>query len=172
MEFGLVADGGLGNKNLFVTLGKITMKRSLSGWFAIVALTVTPGINATEECVGLSNILKDAPQDGGVLQAIKTWLTGDKIDCGSLTSVADKWAHRNKGSGKRLKPEDASSIKEAEANLASAYADPSLRARLDKLKQEVADEKTRLFLEAAILDEEGYYAARELRILQLLEKTK
>lgn len=143
--------------------------------FNMLAFSVLFGAAATfagDECTGLNNILKGLPESGGFGTSIKAWLKIDTADCGSLTSVTDKLVHRNKTSGKRLEKEKPFDPKEAEANLNTALADPAIQARLNKLKQAVPDENGRLFLEAAILDEEGYYPARELRIQQLLEKMK
>lgn len=148
------------------------MNEKIITWLAVAILFTATGAHAGEECVGLNNIQKDLPLTNEFFQTMAMWLKGDKVDCGSLTSVADKWAHRNKTSGKRLEKEKPFDPKEAEANLKTALADSAIQARLNKLKQAIADENGRLFLEAAIFDEEGYYAARELRIQQLLEKMK
>ncbi|MGZ5631747.1 MAG: hypothetical protein ACXWIP_12995 [Burkholderiales bacterium] len=40
------------------------------------------------------------------------------------------------------------------------------------MRREVQDENMRLAYEAAILDEEGYYNARDLRIMQLSDRLK
>ena len=148
------------------------MNREVINMLAFIILLGAARTYAGEECVGLSNIVKDKSPSSTLVQSLTTWLSGDTADCSSLTSVADKLIQRNKTSGKRLEKEKPFDPKEAEANLKTALADPAIQARLNKLKQDVPDENGRLFLEAAILDEEGYYPARELRIQQLLEKMK
>lgn len=148
------------------------MNRKVISILAFGILFTAAATNAGEECVGLSNIVKDKSSSGTLLQSLTTWLNGNTADCSSLTSVADKLIHRDKTSGKRLEKEKPFDPKEADANLKTALADPAIKARLNKLKQAVPDENGRLFLEAAIFDEEGYYPARELRIQQLLEKMK
>lgn len=150
------------------------MNKQISDWLVGAIFSLVAVAYAGDECVGLSNILKDAPRKVSffemVASAIKTDSEG--ASCSSLTSVMDKVIHRNRTSGRRLENEKPLNITDAEANLAAALRTPAISARLAKLKQEVPDEKVRLYLEAAILDEEGYYNARELRIQQLMEKIK
>ena len=150
------------------------MNKQISDWLVGAIFSLVAVAYAGDECVGLSNILKDAPRKVSffemVASAIKT--DSDGAGCSSLTSVMDKVIHRNRTSGRRLENEKPLNIRDAEANLAAALRTPAILARLEKLKQQVPDEKVRLYLEAAILDEEGYYNARELRIQQLMEKIK
>lgn len=150
------------------------MAKRIPDWLVVAVFSLAAVAYAGDECVGLSNILKDAPRKVSffeiVASAVKTDSEG--AGCSSLTSVMDKVIHRSRISGRRLENEKPLNITDAEANLAVALRTPAILARLEKLKQEVPDEKVRLYLEAAILDEEGYYNARELRIQQLMEKIK
>jgi hypothetical protein len=91
-------------------------------------------------------------------------------DCGSLASVLSKLAQRGKVGGKRLEEEKPVNLNGAQANLRAAQRDPAVRARLERVRAAVEDETMRLVYEAAILDEEGYYNARELLIQQLLQR--
>lgn len=149
------------------------MNQHVTKWAAITLLLTVAGLCAGEECKGLSELQKAKRQTGEeFFKSIYAWATAASVDCSSFSSVVAKVVHDNPTSGKRLEKEKPFDPKEAEANLNTALADPAIQARLNKLKQAVPDENGRLFLEAAIFDEEGYYPARELRILQLREKMK
>ncbi len=149
------------------------MHKKLTKLLAIALLFTMTGLYAEEQCEGLTKLKEARGQsDKDFFSSLITWWTADKVDCGSVSSVVAKVVHHNQTSGKRLEKEKPFDPKEAEANLSTALADPAIQARFNKLSQAVTDENGRLFLEAAILDEEGYYPARELRIRQLLEKMK
>lgn len=120
-------------------------------------------VSAAQDCTGLTKILKDAPQQ---LQAVNP----QGASCASLTSVMGLVIHRNKTGGRRLEEKKALNVTAAQAEVNKALADSKIRAKVDKLKQQVPDEQVRLYLEAAIFDEEGYYGARDLRVQQLAEK--
>lgn len=116
-------------------------------------------INSTGASVALKALYEafiDAPARGAA--------------CGSLTSVLNKIGNRGKTGGRRLENDKPLDPKEAQANLDAALKDPEIRIRMDKVRNETTDENTRLVYEAAILDEEGYYNARELIIQRLRQK--
>jgi hypothetical protein len=157
------------------------MHKKVIGPLAIALLFTVTGLYAEDDCKGLNELLAARRQEARhqpnneFLRSLVTWMNADKadtVDCSSVTSVFAKVIHDNQTSGKRLEKEKPFDAKEAEANLSTALADPAIQARLNKLQQAVPDENARLFLEAAIFDEEGYYSARELRVRQLLEKMK
>ena len=93
-------------------------------------------------------------------------------DCGSLASVPDKIASRGKTGGRRLETDKPLNVAETEANLDKALRDPAIKARIDKVTQEIPDENQQLVYRAALMDEEGYYNARELLIQRLLQRVK
>jgi hypothetical protein len=92
--------------------------------------------------------------------------------CSSLTSVWAKVTKQKKVGGRQLEKERPLNPAEAQANLAAAQKDPAIRARLERAAKEIADPIVRLVYEAAILDEEGFYAARDLKIQQLQQAQK
>lgn len=93
-------------------------------------------------------------------------------DCGSLKSVFDRLSSTRKVGGRKLEEDRPFNAQTAQADLAKAQSDPEVRPRLEKVRKEVADPTTRLVYEAAILDEEGYYSARDLRINQIKQQAK
>jgi len=110
------------------------------------------------ECVGLAPEVNQANQD---LAA-----------CSSLTSVWAKVTKQKKVGGRQLEKERPLNPAEAQANLAAAQKDPAIRARLERAAKEIPDPSVRMVYEAAILDEEGFYAARDLKIQQLQQAQK
>ena len=73
------------------------MDKRITDWLVVATFSLAAVADAGDECVGLSNILKDAPRKGSffemVASAIKTDSEG--ASCSSLTSVMDKVIHRN-----------------------------------------------------------------------------
>ena len=61
-------------------------------------------------------------------------------------------------------------MKKAQANLDAALKDPAMKTLFDKARAEIKDESVLLAYEAAVLDDEGYYDARELKIQQLMQR--
>ncbi|MGH8763396.1 MAG: hypothetical protein ACREUR_09230 [Nitrosospira sp.] len=92
------------------------------------------------------------------------------VPCESLALVLRKLAGNSKTGGRRLESDKPLDIQLANENLQEALNDASIRSRIEKMQGEVKDADARLVYEAAILDEEGYYDARELKILQLQQK--
>jgi hypothetical protein len=130
------------------------------------------GLVEAKNCVGLDKKVSDTKGVfANIIAAIRRDTT-DRAACGSLASVMDKAIRRNKVGGRQLETDRPLDVKQAQANLEAAYRDPAIRSRLEQVAQEVQDENVRLVYEAAILDEEGYYSARELKIEQLLQRVK
>lgn len=127
-------------------------------------------------CRGLQDIPKkqgDKLED--VVKAIQVLLNNSAsppMDCASLTLVADRAINGRKKLGTELEGGKPLDRVEAQANRDKAMRDPEIRARIEQLNRDVPDENVRFLLEAAILDEEGYYSARDLRIQQLQERLK
>jgi hypothetical protein len=131
----------------------------------------------TANCEGLSKIVKSGALStmDDVLKTALVMFTKNAdppADCNSLAAVADKIINRKKTGGRRLEQDKPLNVAEAQANLDKALQDPAIRARVEKLKTEVADENARLVYQAAVMDEEGYYGARDLLIQQLLQRTQ
>jgi hypothetical protein len=94
------------------------------------------------------------------------------VACGSITTVIASVMNRSRIGGRKLEDDKPVNVAEAQQNLNSALRDSSIRRRMDQLRRDVHDEDVRAIYEAAILDEEGYYKARDLRIMQLSERLK
>jgi hypothetical protein len=126
-------------------------------------LLATSPMSMAENCRGLQDIGTKAQQyEDNEAQA----------DCGSLMSVLDRLFNTRKTGGRKLEEDRPFNVQAAQTDLAKAQADPEVRARLEKLRRTVADPTRRLVYEAAVLDEEGYYGARDLRINQIKQQLK
>jgi hypothetical protein len=131
------------------------------------------GLVEANSCVGLDKVkVSDTKSVFANIKAAIRRDAADRAACGSLASVLDKAIRRNKIGGRQLETDRPLDVKQAQANLEAAYRDPAISSRLEQVAQEVQDENVRLVYEAAILDEEGYYSARELKIEQLLQRAK
>ena len=150
--------------------GRSGVKRFCCAVLVFMVNIVPIGLAGAAECVGLAAIgggalgagVQDASKKGGPPLA----------DCGSLTSVLKKVARQGKVGGRQLEKDRPLNVAEAEANLAAARRNPALRRRLERVAAEVQDPAVRLAYEAAVLDEEGFYAARDLKIQQLQQAAK
>ena len=141
---------------------------------AILAMVMVKFTYAGDDCVGLSKVLPATPLQKSFIEAvIDLWKSNpDKASCSSYASVADAAINGNKISGRRLEDKKELNIAQAQANLDKALADPAIRKRIEAVNEQVSDDKVRMYLEAVILDEEGFYGARNLRIKQLGDKLK
>lgn len=134
-------------------------------WASVVALALVQASTAKDDCVGLKSL-----QDQLVGKNDTKGTTSERYaPCGSLRSVLDKLANWNKTGGRKLEADKPFDPAAAQANLDRAMRDVGIRTRLEQLKREVWATKERMVYEAAILDDEGYYDARDLRIHQLHE---
>jgi hypothetical protein len=92
------------------------------------------------------------------------------VDCASLISVLQKISGRTVTGGRKLENDKPFDPLAAQANLAAAMRDANVAPRIKQVQSEFRDENLRLFYEAAILDEEGFYPARDLRVQQLQQQ--
>lgn len=93
-------------------------------------------------------------------------------ECESYASVLGALFNGKSGSGRQLEEERPLDIAEAQKNFNQALQDAPVRDRLEAAQKDIADENVRLVYEAVVLDSEGYYNARELRISQVLQQLK
>lgn len=132
---------------------------------ALAPLLLTASLTVVaQDCKGLQDLQAQGLQD----------LSKDppQSDCGSLISVLDRLTNTHKTGGRKLEEDRPFNAQAAQTDLAKAQADPEVRQRLEKVRKQIADPNRRLLYEAAVLDEEGYYAARDLRINQLKQQIK
>ena len=120
-----------------------------------------------ETCVGLNQILVNAPKN--MTEFVKSFYS-TAPPCASAKTVTDKLFNQEKKGGRGLEADKPLDLKEAQANLDSALKNPEIRARMEKARRDITDGNVRLAYEAAILDDEGFYSARELKIQQLLQR--
>lgn len=141
--------------------------RPTACFLAVMCLSGS-GLLHAQSCAGLTNFQKSiGASPGGSANA-----PDSQIDCGSLTSVWNKVAARNKSGGRKLEGDKPFDPAAAQADLDAALRSPTVRSRFGQVAHEAQDPMMRMFLEAAILDEEGYYNARELRIQELQKYMK
>jgi hypothetical protein len=91
-------------------------------------------------------------------------------ECKSLASVLNELISRGETGGKNSKKNKPFDPLKGEADLKKAIADPDTRSRIEKIRADVVDEAARSVYEAAILEEEGYRDARELKLRQLQQR--
>lgn len=127
--------------------------------------------NSYGECRGLSDLQSSSPASNELFRAVNA----DKApptDCGTLTSVWGSLMNTGRTGGRKLEEDRPYNPSQAQANYAQAQADPDVRQRLDAVGKEVSDGNLRLLYQAAILDEEGYYGARDMLVRQLRQQLK
>lgn len=125
-------------------------------------MLVSTSAAMAQDCKGLEDLQQAQQYRGDKEQA----------ECGSLLSVLDRLFNTRKTGGRKLEEDRPFDAQAAQANLAKAQADPEVRPRLQKVAKEVSDPTRRKVYEAAVLDEEGYYSARDLLINQLKQQLK
>ncbi|WP_137823465.1 hypothetical protein [Pseudomonas sp. D(2018)] len=131
---------------------------------------------SAQNCTGLNDLMADGgiTSSNPLVQILKAITSDEKAraDCGSLTSVLDRVSNTKKPGGRKLEEDRPFNAEEAQADLAQANSDPAVNQRLEHVRKEVSDRRQQLVYEAAILDEEGYYSARDLRIRELQQQLK
>jgi hypothetical protein len=137
----------------------------------IVAGVLANGSVDAADCVGLAKLEDTGGLVANVLSIFRSQ-DSDLAACGSLGSVVAKATKQKKIGGRQLEKDRPLNPAEAQANLDAAQKNPAVRARLERVAKEVQDEQVRTVYEAAILDEEGFYAARDLKIQRLQQALK
>lgn len=134
----------------------------------IATLLLPASVTAmAQDCKGLHDLPNDLTR---LVQSVQN--EPPQTECGSLTLVFDRLASTRKVGGRKLEEDRPFNAQAAQADLAKAQGDPEVRPRLEKIRKEVTDPTRRLLYEAAVLDEEGYYGARDLRINQIKQQLK
>jgi hypothetical protein len=114
-------------------------------------------------------------KETGVIDAVLILVTAMMSNsltaaCKSLVSVLNELTSRGEASGKKSKRDKPFDQNKADVNVAKALADPKIRGRIEKIHADVVDDAARLVYEVAILDEQGYHDARELKLRQLQQR--
>lgn len=138
-------------------------------WAMIGLCCLQLGSAYAKECPGVGS-------EGGpsfysmLISALQRTPPPDEISCSSLLSVLDKIKRRDKLAGRRLEKDKPFDPGAAQADMDTALQDPEIKTRIETMHSQIKDQNVRLVYEAAILDEEGYYDARELIIQRLRKK--
>lgn len=137
-------------------------------------LMLASGGAAARECVGLRTLQSSIPKAPSLMASIRALLGSSKgghlPPCSAINGVLGKMNNQAVPGGTGLEPKQAFNPAAAQTNLSKALADPAIKARLTELQGPGMDEDTRLFFEAALFEDEGFYGARDLRVQQLRER--
>jgi hypothetical protein len=140
-----------------------------SVFFASTLLVLSPQASA-ENCDGLMQITAKIDKMDKSLAGFVSHFRDANPPCGSLKAVLLQIFNPEKPAGRKLEPDKPLDLRAAQANLDLAFKNPEIKAQMDKARREITDENVRLAFEAAILDDEGFYSARDLKIQQLLPR--
>jgi hypothetical protein len=148
------------------------MKRFL--WaFTLCLLCATYGTaTRADSCRGLENFKAQSAAFEQLKAAIASIFSAntEPVECGSLVSVLGSVSNLSKPGGRRLEEDRPFNPAQAQANLKQAEADPEVHQRLEHIRKTFKDPTQSLLYQAAALDEEGYYPARDLLVGQLRQK--
>jgi hypothetical protein len=126
-------------------------------------------------CTGLEAVLVQPKGNlpDRVVERIRTMARSMGAACSDLSKVLGRLAHGSRQAGKKLEDDKPLDVAAAQAELDQALQqDPELKAQLDALRSTVTDEQTRLIYEAALLQSNSLYGARDLRLQQFLKQAK
>lgn len=118
-----------------------------------------PGLSKLRQSLAAANIPRGA--------ALAADPPSNAVQCSSIASVVSLILKRDTAGGRRLERDQPVSTARAQADLEAAYRDAEVRSLLEQVARETPDAAMRLLYEAAILDDGGYYAARDAKIEQL-----
>lgn len=95
------------------------------------------------------------------------------LACSDLGKVLGRLVNGSAPGGKRLHDEQPLDIVAAQAELEQALQhNPELKAQLDALRGSVTDDQERMLFEAALLQSNNLYGARDLRLQQFIARAK
>jgi hypothetical protein len=136
-----------------------------------VLLAMSPSVMAEPKCDSLRAMKQKAPS---LFKSLWAFLSGGdtSIPCGSLFAVYQDLTEGRIEGGRGLEGKKPFDPVAAQANLDAAMRDAETGKRLAELQSTVKDEDLRLFLSAAVLDEDGFDAARDLVVLQLKQRQR
>lgn len=142
---------------------RLTMRRLLL--CAAFAVAVMPAM--AQRCQGL---LEAKATASSAAQAIYKALLQTDVACGSINVILDRTLNRKRSGGRRLESDRPFDEAQAQSNLDAALRDPAVKARIEQGRKVITEETALLAFEAAVLDEEGFYGARDLRVQQLQQR--
>lgn len=87
--------------------------------------------------------------------------------CSDLGKVLGRLVHGSRQAGKKLEDDKPLDVSAAQAELDRALQqNPEFKAQLEALRSSVTDEQERMLYEAALLQSNSLYGARDLRLQQ------
>ena len=148
-----------------------------------VAAATAPAYGENDNaCTGLEAVLLQPRGDlpPPVLERIRTMASSlaaqavpTGVSCSALGKVFGRLANGSRPAGKRLEDEKPLDVAAAQAELDRALQqDPELKAQLEALRNAVTDEQERVIYEAALLQSNNLYGARDLRLQQFIKQVK
>jgi hypothetical protein len=95
------------------------------------------------------------------------------LACADLGKVFGRLVHGTRQAGKKLEGDKPLDVAAAQAELDQALQqDPELKAQLEAVRSAAIDEQERLLYEAALLQSNNLYGARDLRLQQFIKQAK
>jgi len=155
------------------------MKRRIALAFVCTFVFLVSGHAIAAGCDGLAAKVKKTPAqsetDKGILAKIAVLLdmkdpTPENVDCSSVVVAVQSLVNPSRPGGRRLEPYAGLDRAAAQAEVDSALQKPEVQQAIEAVHQKYPDEDIRLLMEAAVFDNDGSYAARDLRLAQLREK--
>lgn len=96
--------------------------------------------------------------------------TPENVDCNSVVVAVQSLVNPKRTGGRSLEPDGGLDRAAAQAEVDSALKKPEVQQAIEAIHRKYADEDVRLLMEAAVFDDDGSYAARDLRLAQLRER--
>lgn len=134
--------------------------------FALMAFSVFGSV-AEAKCP--ESDAKNVPT--GWIAFARSLLASD-VPCQSARTVLNKLALSKPTGGRKLEEDRPLDIAQAEGNLAAALKNAEIRDKFAEADRTLTDENARLAYKAAVLDDEGFYFARDLELRTLRERLK
>lgn len=130
--------------------------------YVLIAWAWTPAGAATapQEPSCLKGRQVDLVRSKDLIQALGTALTGPQ--CANIGKVLAQLQSAKAPGGRKLHEGKPLNRAAAEQELKTARADPEFMRRLTSASEGVADPTARMVVEAALLEDDGYFAARQL----------
>lgn len=128
-----------------------------------VFIAGTSSVGAATPCTGLMPL---PPKLDGFVSSF----LAKKPPCGSAKLVLQRIGGRAVAGGRKLEPDKPLDMRRAQQDLDMALRDPEVRKLMEQAEREIPDINVRLAYEASILDDNGFYSARELKLQQLLQR--
>lgn len=141
------------------------MKRGV--WLLLVVCVTWPADSAGKECRGLPKGQTPFLEN---LLTVVSQSASEAASCGSLGSVFSQLSRSYRKGGRQLEPERPLNVQEAQAELQAASRQPAVRAQLEQVAREAGSDDLRLMYEAAVLDQHGFYKARDLKVQELMRR--